>query len=453
MTNLSRISNVRETTWIMSKYKNSNEAIDSSLMLWPSIKHTNTSVSEVYDLFIYPLNSIIPGSGQTISFNVPPQETGLLLDIEVVTKFHIKKGSEDIPDKTQVSIVNNIASAMFSLVEVRLEDRINLLQQMSNSYNLCTFFETVLNNELDREDILFARQLFVMDEGSNKTEADKSNYIVDETHLSSGIKNKGAQKRAIAIASSATCTVMSKLNVPLFNQHKGILPNTRITITFTTNKSEYCIMADEDDFILHIDDMYLKCTFMKPQATLLNLINEKLARHPVIYESDKQLLLARLLPAGSRYYTINNMFEHQLPKLILFTLQHPESMTGKMNRNVFTFYPIKSLQLYINNKQHFPKPLTNAKRELLDQIYKSTGRDLKGSCLINGRNLVLNQFYVICLTDDRTFGDHYSIKRTADTRLEVDLGEESQENFVLLAYCLYDIQISIDGSGNIILLE
>ena len=216
---------------------------------------------------------------------------------------------------------------------------------MSNSYNLCTFFETVLNNELDRQDILFARQLFVMDEGSNKTEADKSNYIVDETHLPSGIKNKGAQKRAIAIASSATCTVMSKLNVPLFNQHKGILPNTRITITFTTNKSEYCIMADEDDFILHIDDMYLKCTFMKPQATLLNLINEKLARHPVIYESDKQLLLARLLPTGSRYYTINNMFEHQLPKLILFTLQHPESMTGKMNRNVFAFYPIKSLQL------------------------------------------------------------------------------------------------------------
>ena len=124
MTNLSRISNVRETTWIMSKYKNSNEAIDSSLMLWPSIKHTNTSVSEVYDLFIYPLNSIIPGSGQTISFNVPPQETGLLLDIEVVTKFHIKKGSEDIPDKTQVSIVNNIASAMFSLVWLKLDLRI-----------------------------------------------------------------------------------------------------------------------------------------------------------------------------------------------------------------------------------------------------------------------------------------------------------------------------------------
>ena len=438
----------------MSKYKSSNEALDSSLALWSGLKHTNTSVSEVYDIFVYPTNSITQGSGQNILFNIPPQETGLLLDIEVVTEFHVNKDNGTIPNHTQVSIVNNIASAMFSLVDVRLEDRISLLQQMTNSYNLCTYFETALNNALDRQEILFARQLFVMDTGSSKTEADASKYIVDAHHVASGdIKNKGAGKRALQIAGSAKCTVMSKLNVPLFRQHKGILPNTHITVNFTINKNEYCIMADEDKYQLHIDDMFLKCTYIKPHPTMINVMSDRLRTNPVIYECDKQLLLARLLPAGSQHHTINNMFEHQLPKIVLYALQHPESMSGKINKNNFTFLPIKSLQLYINNKQFFPKPLGNGKRELLDQIYKSTGNDLRGSCLISGNNIVLNQLFVICLTDDRSFAEHYSLKRNADTRLELDLGEVSEDNLILLAYCLYDTHITLDGTGNVLVTE
>lgn len=439
----------------MAKFKGSGEAIDSSIMLWSNMSHTNTSVTEVYDIFVYPMNSIIQGSGQNILFNIPPQETGFLLDVEVCTSFHVKKDNAAIPDKTQVSLVNNIASAMFSLVEVRVQDRINLLQQMSNSYNLCSFFETALNNGIERQDLLFTRQLFVMDDGADKTEADDSKYFVDTHHhvTQADIKNKGAAKRALAIAGSKKCSVISKLNVPLIKQHKGILPNTSIVVTFTMNKSAYCVMAAEDKYEFIIDDMYLKCTYMKPHPTLTNLINDKLKTNPVMYECDKQLLLARLLPAGSRNYTINNMFDHQLPKFVLYALQHPDSMTGKIDKSNFTFYPIHSLQLFVNNKQYFPKQLTNSSVELLDQIYKSTGKDLRGTCLITGKNVVLNQFYCISLTDDRNFADHYSLKRNADTRLEIDLGKEIEDNFVLLAYCLYDIQIAFDGAGNVTVTE
>ena len=436
----------------MSKFKNSAEALDSALQLWPSAKHTNTSVSNIYDLNVYPLNPIVQGAGQTISFNIPPQETGFLMDIETVAQFHVTKIDANLPAKTQVSIVNNIGTAMFSLVEFRLEERINLLQQMSNSYNLCSFFETVLNNAVDRTDILAAREMFIMDGGSTKAKSEAAHYFIKDNVAV--IDNVGAQKRAKKIALSAKCTVKCKLNVPLVRQHKALLPNTKLTITFTQNKASYCVMGAEEDFKFHIDDLYLRCTYIKANPELHRVIDSYLERHPVTYECDKQVILARLLPQGSQHFTINNIFDHHnIPKFVLFALQHPESMSGKFGRDNFTFYPIKSLQMFVNNQQYFPKALTNDTVHLLDQIYKSVGRDISGTCLVTGSNLVLNQFYTLVLTDDRSFGSHYNLKRNADTRIEIDIGEVTTHNFVLLAYCLYDTQITISKGGEVTINE
>ena len=106
----------------MAKFRNSSEAIDSTLVLWPGVKHTNTSVSEVYDIFVRPLNPIEQGPGQTIQFDVPQQQTGFLLDVEAVVTFRVRKDNTNLPATEQVSIVNNIAAALFSMVEVRVNE-------------------------------------------------------------------------------------------------------------------------------------------------------------------------------------------------------------------------------------------------------------------------------------------------------------------------------------------
>ena len=144
----------------MSKFKNSSEAIESSLLLYSGVKPTNTSVKEIYDLLVYPVNSVEQTAGSTIIFNLPIQETGLLCDVEIVTTFYVQNGDTNLADNAQVSTVNMISSAMFSLVDVRIDERISLCQQMTNSYNMSHFFETILMNDPNREDILFAREMF-----------------------------------------------------------------------------------------------------------------------------------------------------------------------------------------------------------------------------------------------------------------------------------------------------
>ena len=432
----------------MSKFKNSSEAIDSSLLLYSGVKPTNTSVKEIYDLLVYPVNGIDQSVGSSIIFNLPPQETGLLCDVEIVTKFYVQNGDENLAEQAQVSTVNMIASAMFSLVDVRIDERISLCQQMTNSYNMCHFFETMLMNEPTRQDILYSREMFALDTG---TKAESDGHVFYPT---ANVKNRGGEKRALRIAGSKKVTVMSKLNVPLFKQHKALPPGTRITVTLTKAKNSYCLLcAAGTNFNLKIDDIYLKCTYMKPEDTLLKVMLSKLDTTPVTYEVDKQAIVARMLPQGARTYTITNLFEKELPKFVLFCVQEPEAINGDSTKNPFTFLNIESLQLYINNRQYFPKALTNKpeaedwrgnSQQLLDNLYKTVMKDHQGAMLVTRENVNLYQFFTVCLTDDRTYDSHYGLKRSSDTRIELDVGAVTNSNIVLIAYCLYDQQIIVN---------
>ena len=431
----------------MAKFKNSVEAIDSSLLLYSGVKPTNTSVKEIYDLLVYPANSVEQSPGSSIIFNIPSQETGLLSDVEIVTTFRVLNGTENLGAQAQVSTVNLISSAMFSLVDVRIDEKISLCQQMTNSYNMCHFFETMLMSDPNRRDILFSRECFDLDTG---TKAESDGHVFYPT---TDVKNRGGEKRALRISGSKRVTVISKLNVPLFKQHKALPPGTKITVSVTKAKNEYCLLAGADtNFNIKIDEIYLKCTFVKPEDTLLKIMISKLETTPVTYEVDKQLIIARMLPQGARTYTITNLFEKELPKFAMFCLQDPAALNGDLAKNPFTFLNIQSLQLYINNRQYFAKPLTNTpvggiwntnSESVLDNLYKSVMKDHHGGMLITRDNIHLYQFFTVCLTDDRTYDSHYGLKRASDTRIELDLGAETTSNVVLLAYCIYDQQIVI----------
>lgn len=431
----------------MAKFKNSSEAIDSSLLLYSGVKPTNTSVKEIYDLLVFPVNSVEQSPGSNIIFNLPIQETGLLNDVEIITTFRVQNGDENLAARAQVSTVNLISSAMFSLVDVRVDERVSLCQQMTNSYNLCHFFETMLMSDPNRKDILFTKELFALDTGTK--EASDGHTFFPHTD----VQNFGGEKRAVRISGSRKVTVMSKLNVPLFKQHKALPPGTKITITLTKAKNDYCLLAAAGtNFNIKIDEIYLKCTYIKPEDTLLKIMMSKLESTPVTYEVDKQSIVARMLPQGARTYTITNLFEKELPKFVLFCVQDPAAINGDLTKNPFTFHNIRSLQLYVNNRQHFAKALTNELngleyQEILDNLYKSVGKDHQGAMLINKDNINLYQFFTVCLTDDRTYDSHYGLKRVSDTRIELDLGAVSETNIVLLAYCLYDQQIVLNSKG------
>ena len=142
----------------MSKFINSKEAIASSLLLWQEVP-TQVSVQETYNLKVWPVTNIF--NEGPINFVIPPQPHGMLTNVDIVTKF--KMENEDALHNsryTKLSIINNFSNSLWELVEVRLDDRVDIMQSMRNSYAYQTYFNHCLNTESNHADYLFHNELF-----------------------------------------------------------------------------------------------------------------------------------------------------------------------------------------------------------------------------------------------------------------------------------------------------
>ena len=151
----------------MAKFVNSQNAIPTDLLLWNELP-TQVSIQEKYNIKVWPITNIL--NDGPINFNVPPQPKGMLTDINIVTKFKIQKDGHDmtVPQKG-LSIVNNFANALWGLVDVKVDDRLEITQSMRNAYAYQTFFNHALNSESNRQDYLLYNELFKMDQGVTKS--------------------------------------------------------------------------------------------------------------------------------------------------------------------------------------------------------------------------------------------------------------------------------------------
>jgi hypothetical protein len=150
----------------MAKFVNSRESISSDLLLWNDVP-TQVAVEEVYKIRVWPNSNII--NDGPIHFNISPQPKGMLKDVSISVKVKIQKDGHDMTvPQPDLSIINNFSNALWGLVDVTVNDRLEITQSMRNSYAYSTFFSTALNTSKDRTDFLLYNELFKMDESISK---------------------------------------------------------------------------------------------------------------------------------------------------------------------------------------------------------------------------------------------------------------------------------------------
>ena len=65
----------------MSKFINSQESIDSSLLLWQE-NTTQVAIEDTFELKVHPVTSNL--NEGTINFDLPPQPKGMLSNVEII---------------------------------------------------------------------------------------------------------------------------------------------------------------------------------------------------------------------------------------------------------------------------------------------------------------------------------------------------------------------------------
>ena len=449
----------------MSKFINSEESIDSSLLLWQE-NTTQVAIEDIYDLKVHPVSSLF--NDGAINFDLPPQPKGLLSNVDVITTFSIKYGtnSNKVGSSDQVSVVNNIANSLWTLVDVKIDDRVSLMQSMRNSYAYQTFFNNALNHDNVHEDYLFANELFLMDTASNK--ATSEGMIFGKVE-GKEITNDGAVKRADRVRKGKSITTFSKLHCPLLTTNKALPTAIKIRISLTRNTDAFLLLSDDPGYKLIIEDIYLLATFQKPRDAVLKIMDERLLKSPAIYYVTKPEIIVRPITQTSKVIRMNDLFQEKLPKYAFFCIQGSEDFEGKISKNPYTFIPFSKFQFYVNGTPYFADPLEIDSAEgpgdsrvysenaiYLRQLYKTIGKDLRGNCLINRDNFQLNFIVGLSLTSDRcsTICNHLNLQEVASTHLEIDIGEEKlPDDALLVIYAMYDRQILINSQRAVTIVE
>lgn len=485
----------------MAKFVNSEQSILSSLLLWND-KPTQVSVQETYNHKVWPSSNIL--NDGPINFTIPPQPKGMMRDINIVTTFKIQADGKDIVEtQKSLSVVNNFANSLWSLVKVTLDDRVDIMQSMKNSYPYTTFFNHALNSGSDREDYLLYNELFCMDTGgkkenvnvnaTSKSQPEALNYLLHmlgkmktnakkdanvalndtvvewlKTVPANSIFNEGAQYRSERVKDGQTVKLSSKLQVPLFNTSKCLPTNMKIRISLVKNSDDFLLFSNQDStFNVSLLDVYLDVEYFRPRDAILQVIEDRLQKEPAPYFVSRPEIIIKPIPNATKIIRLNDIFHDKIPPYVFCCLQKSIDFEGKRSTNPFTFIPFKKFQFYVNGLPYFTNALelTDIKDgvsygfgEYLQQLYRTVGKDLKGNCLINSKNFGSHFMVGISFGADKssTVDKHLNLQENASTYVEIDMGineSDVPEDMLFIAYAVYDRQIQIDGNRSIRIIE
>ena len=352
----------------MSKFINSKDAIASPLLLWQELP-TQVSIEETYDLKVWPVTNIF--NEGPINFVIPPQPNGMLTSVDIVTKVIIKyKTATDEMRYMSLGIINNFANSLWELVEVRLDDRVDIMQSMRNSYAYQTFFNHALNTESTHADYLFENELFKMDEGFNKAKAENTtgftlatntiakqldekifalednadftgyNYAqklkaLKETldgnwryYTTTSSNNPAAGERASRFMTfkdkTTKATVSSKLQCPILTTSKCLPTNVKIRVSLSKNSDDFLLFANSTlygDVKVIVEDIYLNVTYYRPRDAILKHIEDNLKRESIPYFLSKPEIIIKPITHSNRIIRITNLFHDKMPSQAFFCLQ------------------------------------------------------------------------------------------------------------------------------------
>ena len=436
----------------MTKYINSSEAITSNLLLWEPL-HTQTSILETHVVEVYPQTAI--DYSDTVSFLINGNPKLMIQHIEIITQIRVLTNDNANPAaETNVSVVNNLANAIWRSVDVVIGEQ-NLLQSFDNSYNIGSFFDICLNSSRDRFAYLFEKEGFYLDAGTTKAET--QNTILYPEADADGNKpavNAGLFTRARMIAEGKSKTLISDLNCSLFKTGKLLPSNLDVRISLTKNYDGFVLLeAAGGTHKIKYDKCYLRVTMQQPTDFCLNVMEQKLLKTPAIYQAEEGIVSFHSIPAGNEQITINNLFpQGKLPIMFTFAVQDRAAYGNTRNRNPYTFHSMKKVQVYVDGKPYFPSALEGNTMHI-DSFYQTIGYKTTGECILAPSNYAVHPLLSVDLTADRNTNRHHlNLSRSAVVKLDIEFGAVVSDGHILVVYSYYDriIEINSDRSVRVI---
>ena len=314
------------------------------------------------------------------------------------------------------------------------------------------FWDTVLHNREGTHPILRQKEGFLLDWVDSKKDSENTTYYPTQGEA----VNKNGKIRADRIKLGRKVCLVSTLNIPLFTQNKLLPSGLEITVNLTKNFSDTILLAattNTDKVVF--DKVILRCTFQGPTEMMLNLIEEKLSHDNAVYHVDKKILSFHSISTGAQEFTIDNVFNGTLPYFFIVGIQDRTAFGNSRDKNPYTLYPMKKIQLFLNGQEHFPRPIESTDHDdtyMYDMFLNQSG-------YINDGDTTLSHYYSCYpsmsfnLTPGKTQNQHrINLVKSGTAWLTIKLPKAAKENTVLMVLAWYEQVVEITKNREVILV-
>ncbi|KFM74444.1 hypothetical protein X975_15232, partial [Stegodyphus mimosarum] len=420
--------------------KDSPACVKSELDLF-LIPPTQTAIEKGQYVEYHPLSNIRDGGPVEFNISGTGEEYLDLSSSYIYVKVKIVKANASaLTIKDYVSPVNLFLHALFSQVDVSLNERI--ISASTNTYPYRAYIETLLNYGEDAKKSLLTCECFYKD--TNLTEV---NPLADKP-------NEGLKKRLELIKGSKTLDLIGQLHCDIFQQNRLLLNLVDVKIILQRSKAPFCLVSPEEkadyNVILEHASMFIRKVKVSPGVSLghAKALEKSTAKYPI----DRVLCKTYSVSQGSWSFLQDNVFLGVMPKRVIITCLSNAAMNGQYKSNPFVFhhYNVNFLSVYIDGHPIPGKPLeldfdSENYIRAYHSLFSGFNRD-RGIYLSRDDFSAGHALYAFDLTPDLCNDSHLNLQQQGNLRVELKFSKALTETISVLIYAEFENVIEINKS-------
>lgn len=406
---------------------------------------TQTAIEKGQFIEFHPLANIRDGG--PVEFNISgngDEYMDLSASYVYVKAKLVKPDGSPLPEKEGVAPVNLFLHALFSQVDISLNER--MISSSSNTYPYRAYIETLLNYGEDAKKSLLSCECFFKD----------TNLSVNDPLLEKG--NEGLKKRYELTSKSQTLDMIGQLHCDVFQQSRLMLNLVDLKIKLIRSKPEFCLVSSKEDVKYKVDlehaSIFIRKVKVSPGVSLghAKALENSSAKYPI----DRVLCKTYSVSAGSWSFMQDNVFLGVMPKRIIITCLDNAAVNGQYSLNPFLFnhYDISFLCVYVDGQPVPGKPLEldfpnknyiRAYHSLFSGFNQDKGIYLTREEFSNGYTL-----FAFDLTPDLCDGPHLNLQRQGNLRVEIKFLQALNKTISVLIYAEFENVIEITKTRHVL---
>lgn len=410
------------------------------------IPPTQTAIEKGSFIQYHPLANIHDGGPVEFNISGSGEDYIDLSSSYLYVKVKITKPNGDpLPDNEPVAPVNLFLHALFSQIDISLNERV--ISSSSNTYPYRAYIETLLNYGEDAKKSLLSCECFYKD---------KFLDVADPLQKENG--NPGLKQRYQLTSNSKILDMIGPLHCDIFQQNRLLLNMVDIKIKMTRSKPDFCLMSNKPNpeykVILDHASLFIRKVKVSPGVSLghAKALEKSTAKYPI----DRVLCKTYSVSGGSWSFNQDNVFLGSMPKRIIIGCLENAAMNSQYNLNPFVFnhHNVNFLSIYVDGQPVPSKPLelnfeANSYIRAYHQLFPGFHRD-SGIYLTRDEFAKGHTLYVFDLSPDLCDGPHLNLQHQGNLRVEIKFSQALTSTISVFIYAEFENVIEITKSRHVL---